>query len=769
MIFDSDSEPKLKIWIMDQLKHICETDVYTLAEYILTLLASAKEMKSSEVKDFMINELEDFIIGGEVFVSNLLKVLEDKSFLTKESIDQQQMGATLDQLKTGYSDDEEEEDRYDNDDENKRRRGRQHEYDESNSPEEDGGKASEYPPVDVLVKSDEEQRDDRNFQAYRESNPEFPNGEVYNSSPRSYWEGGRSEAAVSRDPNILNRALSSRDDPNERDMYNRKRSWSGNNRNWAVGHANQGQNYYTSGQNQGVVYGGSVDAVGALEGNKIVAQGKAYYGEGGHEQQRRGGGVGGGGGRYGDAYGPGGRHQGGRAGGYPQGQAYLDKYRGVGVAASAGGMAGVNYKGGGQGQGWMMNASPSAVSASNMYGWGTMPYGNAGAAGGSMFAQNVPYGTAVMGPSGPMYVTPQMLSASMYSMPGYANMIMPQSLQSGNVSAYGKSEMDKSVDSAGSSRHLQDPWKQQGTTYQQQLDAYYQGGGGGGGQYSDVSAAAGSVASSSRPPIPPGAPPVALASTLSPEATSEALAKTSEKPSQQPLSAWRGKPNWKAQQDGGAAAPEGQTAEEVAAAKEKKARSLKWVSSDPAGGAQAEALAAAQAAALADKVAVQQQYEDLKKLRQQADDIWKKKETLLQTQVDNIRAMIAKVGSAESSRALIDNLEGKLIDFQSQIQELRQQKDASQLEQSKPYAHAYGAGAGRGRQSYRGRGRGRGAWAGRGGDGTGTRSWVAPGQDGDKSVVNRVGNDEQSRSVLENKEEEVLKEEEIVNVFDPSV
>ena len=88
--------------------------------------------------------------------------------------------------------------------------------------------------------------------------------------------------------------------------------------------------------------------------------------------------------------------------------------------------------------------------------------------------------------------------------------------------------------------------------------------------------------------------------------------------------------------------------------------------------------------------------------------------------------MIAKVGDAESNRSLIDNLEGKLIDFQSQIQDLRQQKEQQQAKLS---ASAGGGPGRRGRLGHRGRGRGaRATWGGR------SRSWVA-GQDSSSATT----------------------------------
>jgi hypothetical protein len=133
------------------------------------------------------------------------------------------------------------------------------------------------------------------------------------------------------------------------------------------------------------------------------------------------------------------------------------------------------------------------------------------------------------------------------------------------------------------------------------------------------------------------------------------------------------------------------------------------------------------------------QYEELKQLRQQADSISRKKEELLQGQIDQFRGMMSKVekicGSDEVEKArMIDSLESKVMSLQASLQAVRNgQTDPSEAEGAgRGYkGGGYKGGGGRGYKggSYRGGGGYKGAGGrgykgsgGRGGKGRGERS-----------------------------------------------
>lgn len=71
-----------------------------------------------------------------------------------------------------------------------------------------------------------------------------------------------------------------------------------------------------------------------------------------------------------------------------------------------------------------------------------------------------------------------------------------------------------------------------------------------------------------------------------------------------------------------------------------------------------------------------QQYEELKQLRHQSDSISRKKEELLQAQIDQFRGMMSKVekicGSDEAEKArMIESLESKVLALQASLQAVR--------------------------------------------------------------------------------------------------
>jgi hypothetical protein len=71
-------------------------------------------------------------------------------------------------------------------------------------------------------------------------------------------------------------------------------------------------------------------------------------------------------------------------------------------------------------------------------------------------------------------------------------------------------------------------------------------------------------------------------------------------------------------------------------------------------------------------VAVMNQYDDLRKLREQVDLISKKKEQIFETQIENYRTLIAK-GKDEH----IHHHEAKIMDLQKQLNALREEREKS--------------------------------------------------------------------------------------------
>lgn len=121
--------------------------------------------------------------------------------------------------------------------------------------------------------------------------------------------------------------------------------------------------------------------------------------------------------------------------------------------------------------------------------------------------------------------------------------------------------------------------------------------------------------------------------------------------------------------------------------------------------------------------ALKQKYDDLLQLRASQEEIYRRKEAVLTKQMDEFRGMIAKVSgfeAGEAKRGMIESLEGRLLDAQSKLRALEEDK----LRTSAPAPGAasaqslpmYGRG-GRGRGRFEGgRGRGRGRFARGGGN-----------------------------------------------------
>lgn len=76
-----------------------------------------------------------------------------------------------------------------------------------------------------------------------------------------------------------------------------------------------------------------------------------------------------------------------------------------------------------------------------------------------------------------------------------------------------------------------------------------------------------------------------------------------------------------------------------------------------------------------DELVLTQKFEELKKLRTEADSIWKKKEELLQGQIEQYKTMISKL---DSSSETVENLETKILNLQGQLQTLRDQREKAQ-------------------------------------------------------------------------------------------
>eukprot|EP01034_Spumella_vulgaris_P024758 gene24758-31135_t len=75
-------------------------------------------------------------------------------------------------------------------------------------------------------------------------------------------------------------------------------------------------------------------------------------------------------------------------------------------------------------------------------------------------------------------------------------------------------------------------------------------------------------------------------------------------------------------------------------------------------------------------VELKRKFDALKQLRSQQEDICRQKETILQSQVDKCRSMMEQLeaaGESESRAKVLQNLEGKIVDLQSQLRTVRQQ------------------------------------------------------------------------------------------------
>lgn len=113
-------------------------------------------------------------------------------------------------------------------------------------------------------------------------------------------------------------------------------------------------------------------------------------------------------------------------------------------------------------------------------------------------------------------------------------------------------------------------------------------------------------------------------------------------------------------------------------------------------------------------IALQAQFEDLKRLREQAETIWRQKEALLQSQLDGYQAMVSALKGRDGDGGdITEDLEGKIVDLQSQLRNVRDQREKGSS--GRPPGGQGGRwvrGRGRGGRDA-GRGRGRGAAGGR--------------------------------------------------------
>jgi len=148
------------------------------------------------------------------------------------------------------------------------------------------------------------------------------------------------------------------------------------------------------------------------------------------------------------------------------------------------------------------------------------------------------------------------------------------------------------------------------------------------------------------------------------------------------------------------------------------------------------------------EVEAKHQYEELKQLRHQADSITRKKEELLQSQIDQFRGMMSKVekiGSDEAEKArMIESLESKVMSLQASLQALRNgQSSISEMDGSPAGKGSYRGGGGYkggGGRGYKGGGYKGGGRGGRGGyKGAGGKGYYGRGDGGrgERSLDNR--------------------------------
>ena len=136
------------------------------------------------------------------------------------------------------------------------------------------------------------------------------------------------------------------------------------------------------------------------------------------------------------------------------------------------------------------------------------------------------------------------------------------------------------------------------------------------------------------------------------------------------------------------------------------------------------------------------QYEELKQLRHQADSITRKKEELLQGQIDQFRSMMSKVekicGTDEAEKArMMESLENKVMSLQAKLQDVRSGTVMETEGGSSGKGFRGGGYKGSGGRGYKGGYRG-GKGGGRGGfKGGGRKGFHGTGGKGSRSLDNR--------------------------------
>lgn len=157
-------------------------------------------------------------------------------------------------------------------------------------------------------------------------------------------------------------------------------------------------------------------------------------------------------------------------------------------------------------------------------------------------------------------------------------------------------------------------------------------------------------------------------------------------------------------------------------------------------------------------MALQQQYDDLRKLRGQVDNIWKTKHNLLQGQIDKYHEMITLLSKIPSDKntSTIEELESKIVDLQSQLRVIQEQQETGTLQAAQPVQQSSsdstfsgGRGGRGGRGASFGRfGRGFTPYAGRsGGSGRMGGRWHPGGRGGSVASKN-MSIDNRPRSLL---------------------
>lgn len=89
MILDDQSKAQLKEWLCSYLSQSNSSDFDVLADYVLTLLE--RDMETSDLKAYMIGELDTFIADSNEFVGSLFKAIQGETISLNEPSNQPQL------------------------------------------------------------------------------------------------------------------------------------------------------------------------------------------------------------------------------------------------------------------------------------------------------------------------------------------------------------------------------------------------------------------------------------------------------------------------------------------------------------------------------------------------------------------------------------------------------------------------------------------------------------------------------------------------------